>query len=302
MSPASRRPELRPPRGRSELPEFDHGWRRQDGGTDPFISYVSGDHQVNWSVELEELHAESSRGHFIDLWTRQSMLERLGALPLRPTLVDVGCSTGHLLEDLRRRYPEAVLTGVDLVASGLRNAHKNVPSARLLQADACALPLADGSVDAVLSANLLEHVPDDHSALVEIRRVLRTGSRGIVVVPASPGSYDYYDRFLGHERRYARGELAAKARAAGLEVIEDVHLGSLLFPAFWLVKQRNRHRYGNLQGDALEARVASDIASTRDSKIGRAACRIERALLQGGVRLPFGVRNLVVVRRAEARR
>ena len=45
--------------------------------------------------------------------------------------------------------------------------------------------------------------------------MLRPGARAVVVVPAGPGTYDYYDRFLGHERRYARGELAGKARDGG---------------------------------------------------------------------------------------
>ncbi len=83
----------------------------------------------------------------------------------------------------------------------------------------------------VVSANLLEHVPDDRRALAEMRRVAATGAHVVIVVPAGPGTYDYYDRFLGHERRYARGELAGKAVAAGLEVLEDMHLASLLYPA-----------------------------------------------------------------------
>jgi SAM-dependent methyltransferase len=157
-------------------------------------------------------------------------------------------------------------------------------------------------VDGAVSANLLEHVPDDRRALAELHRVLRPGARGVLVVPAGPGTYDYYDRFLGHERRYARGELAGKARAVGLEVVEDLHLGSLLYPAFWLVKQRNRRRFGHLRGDALEARVAMDIAQTRDSRVGRVACAIERALLRHRLQLPFGIRGLLVTRRPEVER
>jgi SAM-dependent methyltransferase len=286
----------------SRLPDFERGWLRQDGDTDPYISYVGEDHNVNWSAELESLHEESSREHFIDVWTRRSMLERLGAQPSQPVLLDIGCSSGYLLEDLRASHPGALLVGVDLVASGLRRAHENVPDARLLRADACALPLDDASVDGAVSANLLEHVPDDRRALAELHRVLRPGARGVLVVPAGPGTYDYYDRFLGHERRYARGELAGKARAVGLEVVEDLHLGSLLYPAFWLVKQRNRRRLGHLRGDALEARVAMDIAQTRDSHVGRVACVIERALLRHRLQLPFGIRGLLVTRRPEVER
>lgn len=282
------------------MPAFDRGWQRADGGVDPYLRYAPDGQAVNWSVELEELHAEESRDHFIDVWTRRAMLERLGPLPSGGVVADLGCSTGYLLEDLRTAHPDAQLVGVDLVDSGLRTAHGAVPDALLLQADVCALPLQDASVDAAMSANLLEHVPDDECALAELCRVLAPGARGVLVVPAGPETYDYYDRFLGHERRYGRGELADKARRAGLEVIDDAYLGSILFPAFWLVKQRNRRRYGHLEGQALQARVASDIAGTRDTPVGHLACRLERTLLNRGVRLPFGIRGLTVVRRPES--
>jgi SAM-dependent methyltransferase len=299
MSLTLREPALRPPPGREELPTFANGWLRSDGGSDPYLSYVAGDQDVNWSEELEQLHEESTREHFIDVWTRRSMLERLGPLPASPVIADLGCSTGYLLEDLRAGYPQALLIGVDLIAGGLRKAHENVPDVRLVQADVCELPFEDGSLDAAVSANLLEHVPDDQKALTELCRALRPGGRGVLVVPAGPQNYDYYDRFLGHERRYARRELAAKAMSSGLEVIDDIHLGSVLYPAFRFVKQRNRRRYPNLEGAALEARVASNIAGTSDSLVGRVACELERRMLSLGIRLPFGIRGLTVVRRPE---
>ncbi|MFI5004202.1 MAG: class I SAM-dependent methyltransferase [Solirubrobacterales bacterium] len=299
MSAPVRRLALRPPPGTEAVPDFDGGWLRPDGSRDAYLRYAGDGRAVNWSVELEELHAENSRDHYIDAWTREAILERRGPLPAGATIADLGCSTGYLLEDLRSAQPDAQLVGVDLVESGLRTAHHSVPDASLLQADVCALPLADSSVDAVVSANLLEHVSADVSALVELHRVLRPGARAVLVVPVGPGVYDYYDRFLGHERRYARGELTVKARRAGFEILEDIHLGSILFPAFWVVKKRNRRCYGHLQGAALASRVAADIAATRDSRVGRLACEIERLMLRAGIRLPFGIRGLTVVRRPE---
>jgi ubiquinone/menaquinone biosynthesis C-methylase UbiE len=263
----------------------------------PFVSHVTPGHGAKWSAELEALHEESSRDHFIDVWTRRAMLARLGPLGPCPTVLDLGCSSGYLLEDLQAAVPSAALIGVDLVAAGLRKAHENVPEAALLQADARSLPLEDESMDAVLSANLLEHVPDDKRALAEVHRILRRGARGVIVVPVGPSNYDYYDRFLGHERRYAKGEMARLANAAGFDVLEDIHLGAPLYPAFWLVKQRNRRRYADLAGAGLEARVRADIARTTDSALGRLACRLEERMLAAGVKMPFGIRGLTVLAR-----
>ncbi|HEY7828965.1 MAG TPA: methyltransferase domain-containing protein [Solirubrobacteraceae bacterium] len=287
---------LPPPLDSETVPAFDRGWLYPDGSRRAYLPYVQDDHPVNWSGELEQLHAESGREHFIDVWTRGAMLERIGVLPAQATIVDLGCSSGFLLEDLSAAHPQASLIGIDLVASGLHRAHVLVPGARLVQADACSLPLPACSVDAVLSANLLEHVADDVRALAELRRILRPRAHAVVVVPSGPNTYDYYDRFLGHERRYGRGELARKAREVGLEVLLDIHLGSLLYPPFWLTKQLNRRRFGHLRGAALEQRVAADIARTNDSLAGRTLCRLERRLLGAGLRLPFGIRGLTVLR------
>jgi SAM-dependent methyltransferase len=288
---------FRAPPDRSGVPAYDHGWLVDAGDREPLLSYLQADPSVNWSAELEALHEESSRTHFIDQWTRRTLVERLGRLSARATIADIGCSTGFLLEDLHAAHPQANLIGIDLITTGLRKAHRQVPTALLLHADACALPIADASIDAVVSANLLEHVPDDRRVLGEIGRVLVPGGRAAIAVPAGPSSYDYYDRFLGHERRYASGELAAKCVQAGLELLDDLPVAALLYPAFWLVKQRNRRRYGHLQAKALETRVAHDIARTHDSRVGRLSWRLEAVLAHAGLHLPFGIRSIVLARR-----
>ena len=277
------------------MPGFDEGWTSAEGSAvKPYLSYAEQTSETNWSDELEELHATVTRTHFLDVWTRAAIREELGELAAGAAIVDLGCSSGYLLDELRIAHPAATLVGIDLVASGLLRAHAVVPSARLIQADVCDLPLVNESFDAAVSANLLEHVPDDRLALSEIFRILKPGARAVLVVPAGGDTYDYYDRFLGHERRYGRRELARKAGHAGFDVVADRYLASLLYPPFWFVKQRNRRRYAGLEGDCLEQRVAGDIADTSDSRVGVTVRRLEERLR---LRLPFGIRNLVVLRR-----
>ena len=255
------------------------------------------DRPVNWSEELEEFHEESTRSHPLERLTRGAMIGHLDPLPDGATIVEVGCSTGYLLEDLRDAHPTARLIGFDLIMSGLRKARRAMPDAVLAQADACQLPLPDACADAVVSVNLLEHVADDVGALEQIRRVLRPGGTAVLVVPTAPRLYDYYDRFLHHERRYARGEMARKATRAGLAVEADLHLGFVVYPAFWVVKKRNRRRFDHLDGVELEDRVRRDYGGTDESFLFGAACRVERTLLAHHARVPFGIRGLTVVRR-----
>src|SRR2546428_12748170 len=114
----------------------------------PFVSYVPPEHAVNWSEDLEELHEESSRTHFIDVWTRRAMLARVGRLPEGPTVIDIGCSTGHLLQDLRCAIPDASLVGVDLVAGGVRQGHDNGAAGGLRPDAAGGAPAAGGRAGA----------------------------------------------------------------------------------------------------------------------------------------------------------
>jgi SAM-dependent methyltransferase len=184
--------------------------------------------------------------------------------------------------------------------SGLRKARLAMPAVVLAQADAGQLPLPDACADAVLSVNLLEHVADDVGALEQIHRVLCPGGTAVLVVPTAPNLYDYYDRFLHHERRYARGEMARKAARAGLAVKVDLHLGFVVYPAFWMVKKRNRRRFNHLEGVELEQKVRRDLGGTDESFLFGTACRVERSLLAHHAKVPFGIRGLTVVRRPTA--
>ena len=117
------------------------------------------------------------------------------------------------------------------------------------------------------------------------------------MVPAGPRIYDYYDRFLRHERRYGRRELPERAQRAGFHVISETFLGTFLFPPFWLLKKYHRLRYSGLTGPALTEKVTRDIATTKNSPLGKFACTQEQRLHHRGVDLPFGIRILVVVSR-----
>lgn len=115
-------------------------------------------------------HAIARRDRFIT--------EHLEHLPDDALVVNVGCGTVRRFERTTARY----------LATDLRP----LPSVDFA-ADATALPLAEGSVDAVVALELIEHVPHPAETLRELRRVVKPGGAVIVSVPSTVPRHDHHD-------------------------------------------------------------------------------------------------------------
>jgi len=103
------------------------------------------------------------------------------------TVADICCGTGDFSWPIRRVVgASARVVGFDfclpMVQVGMQ---KSVPMA-LGTGDACALPLASRSFDAVTVGWGLRNVADLEAALAEIRRILRPGGRFVSVDMAKP--------------------------------------------------------------------------------------------------------------------
>ncbi|MBN9390599.1 MAG: class I SAM-dependent methyltransferase [Chloroflexi bacterium] len=101
-------------------------------------------------------------------------------LPAEASLLELGCGPGWLwLSNWKRVPPGWDITLTDFSEGMLNTArqHLKYRPFTFRQADAQALPFADGSFDAVIANHMLYHVPDKPRAFSEIRRVLKPGGR-----------------------------------------------------------------------------------------------------------------------------
>jgi malonyl-CoA O-methyltransferase len=106
---------------------------------------------------------------------RGNLLARLDLMALTPrVVVDAGAGTGHASRALIRRYPKAFVIALDSSPRMLHAAGRQQSWLRRFArvcADAERLPLADGSVDLILS-NLMLPWCDPTQVFAEFRRVL----------------------------------------------------------------------------------------------------------------------------------
>jgi malonyl-CoA O-methyltransferase len=110
----------------------------------------------------------------------ERLLERLGLTTLAPDrILDIGCATGRPTLDLRKRYRDAKLLGVDIAEDMLELARRRQPwlrPAHFVCAEASALPFSQASFDLLYANLVLQWCDDLDATLLEWRRLLKPHS------------------------------------------------------------------------------------------------------------------------------
>jgi SAM-dependent methyltransferase len=120
-----------------------------------------------------------------------------------------------------KQYPSISYRSADLMR---RDVQDNI--------DLTNIAYLDESVDVFICSHVLEHVPDDRKAMRELRRILRPGGFGLMLVPLVIGvdetteeqgetSIEYRWKHFGmgdHVRQYGRRDFVDRLTASGFRV------------------------------------------------------------------------------------
>ena len=133
-------------------------------------------------------HPPQVRETFFDVtlrgWPRNRVEAIIAHAGQGDTVLDVGCGSGHLLYQLRGRYKR--LIGLEFSPARLEQARLNLGGLEFVPLLGSAEQMAEvssASVDCVVSADTIEHVPDVYAAVAELWRVLRPGGRLVINTP-----------------------------------------------------------------------------------------------------------------------
>jgi ubiquinone/menaquinone biosynthesis C-methylase UbiE len=109
-------------------------------------------------------------------------------------MLDLGVGTGNVLNFLKG---EKHLFGLDLTFSMLKEAQKNFPKARLIQANVLFIPLKTKSIDMITVVGLVEYIQDTIPVIEELYRILKNES--YLILTFSPKKFWTRMRLLlGH--------------------------------------------------------------------------------------------------------
>lgn len=150
-------------------------------------------------------------------------------------VLDAGCGTGGMMQVLRRVLPESELIGIDLSPSAVEfTQQRNIGIVK--QASVESLPFPNGFFDLVISLDVVYiKGVDDSQAFVEFNRVLKSGGRAIINLPAFDFLKGQHSLAVHEERRYTKRKLRRLLSNAGFVVEKTTYWNATLFPfmALW---------------------------------------------------------------------
>ncbi len=194
-----------------------------------------------WFADLmRETYAGRFNDEFWNIW--QEMIDPM--VGEHPTFVDLGSGPALFLRDLRKRYPNAHLVGVECAPYMLEAMGELPDNCEIVNQDLHDphLPLADGSVDAVVASVVLHEMSQPLRTMQEVLRCLKPGGRFYILdwvrtplqqyiaaeaeeekVFSSEISVDELDDLFTHfieHNRFSADDLAYMLEKTGYRVIE----------------------------------------------------------------------------------
>ncbi len=194
------------------------------------------DNQHEGYSTLERMDGASN----YNAWLGQRFREHLGR-----RVLEIGAGIGTITEKLEPGLELLIALEVDrFYVDRLKNKFRGKPHVRPYLSD---VALADWEalkaerLDTIVLSNVLEHIPDDASAVRRFRQILNPGGRVLVLVPALPQLFGSIDEAVGHYRRYTPSTLREVLGQNGFE-LERVEWMNLVGIPGWFMNSRVMRR------------------------------------------------------------
>jgi len=202
---------------------------------------------------------------------------------------DFGCGSGYLAGELQKMGYE--VHGLDFekeaINYGINSGIKNLS---IISGDKTGYP--DESFDLVMSLDALEHIRNERPVVAELLRILKSGGKMILTVPAYQWLWGVQDEVSHHFRRYTMNSLVSVlGEFPVLKIIRKTYYNTLLFPAIAVVRLLSKRL--NIKNRNSDFEINNRILSVLFYFI----FNLETCLLKF-INFPFGVSILVILEKS----
>jgi len=169
-----------------------------------------------------------------DIWANSRLKAVSNMLSLKgKKVLDLGCGEGTYLGDYFNALGNNILYGdLDLELMEKMKAENKIVL------DATNLPFADNAFDLIICADVLEHIKDDRTALLEIYRCVKPKGYALLMLPAHSFLYSKNQIKLGHWRRYDKNnKLLLFFKNTGFKIKKVRYSVWILFPLLYLIQK-----------------------------------------------------------------
>ncbi|MCC7077669.1 MAG: class I SAM-dependent methyltransferase [Acidimicrobiia bacterium] len=145
-------------------------------------------------------------------------------------ILDSGSGEGYGTAILANRLSPAFVTGLDSFPDAVTHAGMCYPEPAFVCADGAAVPLREASCAAVVSLQVIEHMPDPAAYVAECRRLIRPGGVAVIGTPnrltfTPPGRPTNPFHIVEFSADELAGLLAEWFASVRLEGVHDSHPG-----------------------------------------------------------------------------
>ena len=153
-------------------------------------------------------------------------------------ILDIGCASGSLIDQIST-IKNVQAYGIDISSQAIKMSEsKGIMNVKTM--DASRLNFKDNQFDIIIASDVLEHIKDDKSALLEWKRVLKKNGYLIIFVPAHMALWSQNDIYSEHFRRYDKYQFKARLSELGVNILRLSYWNVILFiPIFIFRKVQN---------------------------------------------------------------
>lgn len=91
-----------------------------------------------------------------------------------------------------------------------------------------------GKYDSIFALNVVEHIEYDSLAMKNIQKLLKTGGKAIILVPAYQQLYNRLDVELEHFKRYTTNSLFAIFKENDFQIVHNQYFNAMGIPAWFI--------------------------------------------------------------------